>query len=377
MRTPPQPPLARLKRDVRERVEEHIGCALHELSARRLQAIQGELAALRQHYRNRPARSWAYGETDARLVAYSLGYYPYHVELVAEALAAIPDIRARHAWDLRSRHPARNGQSATRHALVGCGAAPELYGLLRYIANGLWRSDRRSSVTPDLEITLYEPEHAKWKPIAEALTKPLIHRSGWLDGNLRRGAIRINWSPRIERVPRIQLPGVYDFLLVQLVLNEIDRCDWQPWLAKARDEHLAPGGMICVIDTDPSINHEIAHMGGFQRSVDLHLRWGPTQDRKLDAATTACLFPDAPTANARTKPTEHEKLGMRATASFIENPGHAANAKAVPKLRRPPRRTTPATGHQQAWRRCVHCGAPIPRTDGSLYCARHAGSASR
>ena len=360
-------PLAFVKRDVRKCVEDHLGCTLGTLDGPRLDAIRAEFVALRKHYRSDLGGAWAYGESGARLVAYSLGYYPYHVELVAEALAAVPEIQSRRRWDLRAHHRANSRRLGTRYALIGCGAAPELYGVLRYLAAELWREGNRGNVIPDLKITLHEPEQNEWKPIADAVTKQLLKRHRWVSSCMDDQQIRIGWSNPCDGIPQLQLRGRYDFVLLQLVLNELDPGDWIPWLRETCDRGLASGGLVCVIDTDRGVHDIMSQMPGFCRSVDLNLRWGQEERRRLDARTTACLFPGGAG--------ERERLAMRAKASFLVGRMHGEGVDAA----RPPRRTGRAASAsvERSSRPCVECSAPVPVASGRVYCERHIRSVKR
>ena len=361
-------PLALAKRDVRKCVERHLGCTLGALDATRLRAIRRELAALRERYRGSQRGAWPYGKSDARLVAYALGYYPYHIELVAEALAAVPELCGRRGWDLRLPHATNARPAETRFALVGCGAAPELYGLLRYIAHDLWRSGTRQEVVPNLKITLHEPEHRSWKPIADAITKRLLERHTWIKTAMEANAIRVGWSQSRDRIPNLELRGRYDFVLIQLVLNELDADGWVPWLLRAC-QRLHPGGLVCVIDTDSGVHSKLSRLPGFRRSVELDLRWGQ-EARRLDDATSACLFPSSSRPIVSHKEShEREKLTMRATASFLARPRDYQGAKADrPFLEG--HRTVDRSAYRST-RPCVQCGAPVPLESGRVYCERH------
>ena len=369
MAWPPYKPLARLKRDVRECVEERLGRPIRNLTPSHLDLIRSEVDELRRRYRSRSRHPWKYGESNARLVAYALAYYPYHVELVPEALAAFPALHADRGWDLKSTRAARGRAATTRHALVGCGAAPELYGLLRYLAQNLYLSGIRDRVAPNLEVTLYEPEHHQWKPVFDAVTSRLIERNRWLAAAIQTGDVRIRWSPAAAPIPHLDLGCQYDFILLQLVLNELPQHTWLGWLAQAREECLAPGGVLCVIDTDASVHDALAGSLGFQRSSPINLEWGESELRKLDAQTTACLFPGPDIHGGAARSNEHEKHRMTARASFFMKPAY----RTASRERRSPRQAPPTPRAQPALRACVHCGAPIPRANGRAYCDRHAG----
>ena len=312
-------PLAQLKRDVRKMVEERLGCALERLPPRALAAIQREVVALREHYTRPRISKWRYGENRYRLAAYALAYYPYHVELVSEAIqGATNEFNVPRKWDLTPQH----GHSGTaRYAMIGCGAGPELYGLFRHLASALYSTGCRESATPDISVSLFEPEREHWKGVADAVTKPLIRRIQWIEQQREAGRIRINWSGDTEPIPGLSLDGEYDFVLIQLVLNEVDLL-WPTWLSGVMESNLAPGGMICLIDTNKAVHSRLRELG-FGRAVDLNLRWSETGPRKLDPTTTKLLFRDADRLI--------EKRSVRAMASFWEK-------ETIRGRRLPPRR---------------------------------------
>lgn len=331
----PHKPLEHLKRDIRKHVEERLRRPIGKLSESQLRQIRCELGELRRRYRTRHRHAWAYGKNNARLVAYALAYYPYHVELAAEALTADPTLLARRGWDLRHAHSPLDARTVTRHALVGCGAAPELYGLLRYLSQNLYLTGDRDRASPNLEISLYEPEHRKWRAIFDALTWPLLQRNPWLDSNLQAGNVRIRWVSADARIPQLDLEHRYDFILLQLVLNEIEPPVWKSWLARVLHQCLAPGGLLCVIDTDPSVHDTLARQLGFRYSAHLDLRWGNGESRKLDAQTSNSLFPGP--SHTRGQTSEREKLRMAVQASFFEGPVSEADSQ---HRRLPPRQAS-------------------------------------
>ena len=314
-------PLARLKQDVRKRVEERLGRQLEHLTREEVTAIQREIVSLRYHYRRPNTRGWRYGQNRHRLIAYALAYYPYHVELVGEAIqAALHEFSVPRSWDLTSEQ-CHFGE--TRFAIVGCGAAPELYGLLRYLANRLYSSGQRADIAPDISISLFEPELSRWWALVEALTEPLIQRSPWLKDQLDAQRIRINWSQDREPIPRLIIRGEYDFVLIQCVLNELDSRSWSTWLCSVMETNIAPGGLICVIDMDPGVHDQLSSLG-FHYATHLTLRWSESGPRELDPTTSGLLFAEADGRK--------ERLNVRAKASFWEK-------KTISKSRSlPPRR---------------------------------------
>ena len=300
-------PLAQLKRDVRELVEGYLGCGLEHLPPRALAAIQREIVALREHYHRPHAPRWRYGENRHRLVAYALAYYPYYVELVSEAIqGASNEFSVPRKWDLT---PERGHSGTARYAVIGCGAGPELYGLLRHLASILYSPGRREAVTPDISIALFEPERRRWMGVAEAVTKPLIGRIPWIEQQREAGRIRINWSLDPEPIPSLSPHGEYDFVLIQLVLNEVDLL-WPTWLRGLMEANLAPGGVICVIDTNKAVHDQLRELG-FGRAKSLTLEWCETGPRQLDPTTTNLLFRDAHDGLI-------ERRTVRAMASFWE-----------------------------------------------------------
>lgn len=300
-------PLARLKQDVRKRVEEHLDCELENLTGEEITAIQRQIVSLRYHYQRPGTRRWHYGKNRHRLIAYALAYYPYHVELVGEAIqAALQEFRVSRSWDLA---PEQSDSGESRFAIVGCGAAPELYGLLRYLASRLYSSGQRASITPDISIALFEPELPRWRALVEALTKPLIQRSPWLMDQLDAQQIRINWSQDREPIPRLKIRGQYDFVLIQCVLNELSAQSWSAWVSQVMEANVAPGGLICVIDMDPAVHDQLSSLG-FHYATHLTLRWSDSGPRELDPTTSGLLFAEA---DGR-----RERLNVRATASFWE-----------------------------------------------------------
>ena len=313
-------PLSRLKQDVRELIEEHLHRPLEDLTREEVTAIRREIAALRKHYKSIDEPGWQYGENPYRLVAYALAYYPYHVELVSEALQrASNEFRVPRQWDLT---PKRGHSGTARYAVIGCGAGPELYGLLRHLASILYSTGRREAVTPDISIALFEPERRRWMGVAEAVTKPLIGRIPWIEQQREAGRIRINWSLDSEPIPSLSLDGEYDFVLIQLVLNEVDLL-WPTWLSGLMEANLAPGGVICVIDTNKAVHDQLRELG-FDAAKRLSLAWSETGTRKLDPITTKTLFRDADGLI--------ERRTVRAMASFWEN------ATVQGRRRLPPRR---------------------------------------
>ena len=230
-------------------------------------------------------------------------------------------------WDLT---PERGRSGTTRYALIGCGAGPELYGLLRHLAGVLYSSGRRESVTPDISVSLFEPEWEQWKDVADAVTKPLIQRNIWIEQQREADRIRINWSPDLEPIPNLSLRGEYDFVLIQLVLNEVDLL-WPTWLRGIMETHLAPGGMVCVIDMNKAVHDQLQELG-FGRVRSLTLEWSETGPRKLDPITSNLLFSDADG--------QREKRFVNAKASFWEK------TAVLGIRRRPPRRAGGSGGVQ-------------------------------
>ncbi|MCY3624356.1 MAG: hypothetical protein OXH68_21940 [Gammaproteobacteria bacterium] len=313
-------PLEYLKRDVRKRVEVYLGCELEHLPPRTMDAIQREIIALRGHYRDPATGGWQYGRNRPRLVAYALAYYPYYVELVSDAIQiASKEFVVPRRWDLT---PDRGHTGTARYAIVGCGAGPELYGLLRHLAGTLYSSGNRASVTPDISISLFEPERERWAAVAEAVTKPLIGRIPWIEQRREAGQIRIGWSPDPEPIPSLSLHGEYDFVLIQLVLNEVDLL-WPTWLSRVMEANLAPGGTICVIDTNHAVHDQLRELG-FCPAKSLSLEWSEAGPRKLDPITSSQVFRDADGLI--------ERRGVKAMASFWEN------AAIRGRRRLPPRR---------------------------------------
>ena len=101
MEVPEPRPLATLKSNVRKRVEEWMGCELKFLDSRGLARIGREIDGLRAYCRSVSAGgcAWEYGASRDRLIAYALAYFPYHVELVSYALAAMRDELRERDWD--------------------------------------------------------------------------------------------------------------------------------------------------------------------------------------------------------------------------------------------------------------------------------------
>lgn len=312
-------PLAYLKRDVRQMVEACLGCELERLPPRTLAGIQRETVALRKHYRETGIGGWEYGRNRYRLVAYALAYYPYYVELISEAIqSAFDQFNLPRKWDLTPE----DKSGTTRYAIVGCGAGPELYGLLRHLAGALYSTGHRESFTPDISVSLFEPERERWTPVADAVTKPLLGRSPWIEEQREARRIRINWSGDVDPIPSLRLDGEYDFVLIQLVLNEVDLL-WPAWLSGVMESNVAPGGMICVIDTNHSVHNELRGLG-FSPAKDLSLEWSEDGPRKLDPITSKTVFSEMPGLI--------ERRTARARVSFWEN------AMIRRRRRLPPRR---------------------------------------
>lgn len=323
METTAPAPLAHLKRDVRELVEEFLNCPLEDLPSEELCAIQQQIIVLREYYQNhktRRGREWQYGKNRSRLVAYALAYFPYHVELVGMAIQeALPELDVLRDWDLA---PNKDHFGVTRYALVGCGAAPELYGLLRHLASRLYSSGRRKDVTPNISISLFEPELNHWMNVVEAVTEPLIRRGSWLKTQLDEQRIRLKWSQDRERIPHLGIRGEYDFVLIQCVLNELGTRNWSAWLSQVMEYNVALGGIICVIDTDSRVHDHLKYLG-FGHSVDLNLEWSESGPRKLDPITTGLLFGRV---HGRI-----EKRYVSATASFWEKTTLAQGRRLPPR----------------------------------------------
>ena len=58
------------------------------------------------------------------------------------------------------------------------------------------------------------------------------------------------------------------------------------------ETNVAPGGLICVIDTDTSAHDQLQSMG-FHRSTHLTLLWSESGPRELDPTTSHLLFGEA------------------------------------------------------------------------------------
>ncbi|MCY3821473.1 MAG: hypothetical protein OXH52_19325 [Gammaproteobacteria bacterium] len=281
-------------------------CSLERLRPEELAAIRREIKALRQHYKHPDSGGWRYGENRHRLVAYALAYYPCQVELFGEAIQeAFDGFRVPRKWDLTPK----DGLLGARYAIVGCGAGPELYGLLRYVANCLYASGHREDVVPDIRITLFEPELECWSCLFEAVTKPLIQRGQWLAEQMGAGRIRIEWSREREPIPEMNIQGKYDLVIVQHVLNELNERIWSGWLQRVMRDNVRSRGIICVIDPERDVHSELRSLG-FDRSVKLDFRWSENGARKLDPVATKLLF----TGESGLI----ERLNVRATALFWE-----------------------------------------------------------
>lgn len=312
---PQQKPLQRLKADVRKLVKKNLlGDKIESLDPTRRGSIQHEIVVLRDHYRDLRSGpgdgGWNYGESEDQLIAYALAYYPYYVEVVPEAIAKISFQTERH-WNLASSHK-DIGQEETKYAIVGCGSAPELYGLLRYIRHlAFVAGDERPVNTC---IKLFEPNRQCWEPLATAITKPLIKRSVWLKEAMDEKVVRIFWSLE-TRIPDLELPSEFDVTIAQHVLNEVRSEDRANWLSKAMIS-LVPGGLFLVVDVKPDVHEELQGMGF--ALVNVGLCWSEKGERRLDRVVTN-LFRDLPR--------EFERKMVEVKVSFYEKP-------AVPKTQR-------------------------------------------
>ena len=166
---------------------------------------------------------------------------------------------------------------------------PELYGLLRHLSNNAPASGWRG---PDVAISLFEPERERWKGVAEAVTEPLMRRDPWIAEQQQSGGIQITWSKDATPIPGLRLDGQYDFVLLQLVLNEVDLF-WPNWLEGVMASNVAPGGMVCVIDMERAVHKELGRLG-FGHAQSLNLHWSDAGPREMDPITSTALFSDDP-----------------------------------------------------------------------------------
>ena len=178
--------------------------------------------------------------------------------------------------------------------VVGCGPAPELWSLSRFVGG--------SAV-----LTLVDQEMDIWRPVIEDFTVPLVEQT--------RGGLVFDRCLDLEfrRGGHGSVPGQYDVIVAQQVFNEIAArpvpalpggpltplSTVTAWQARA----VRPGGAIVVVDNDPDsrrlagVERELprgaSEFGSLRnavvrRSEDLH-RWlsGPwgAPPRRSRAAT--------------------------------------------------------------------------------------------
>ena len=313
-RLPSQAPLRRLKTNVRKLLEEELAAEIEDWGASRIDGVRAEIERFRRHYRELREvgadHQWAYPTTQNGLIAYALAYYPYYVELLSEALSRV-EFEVDRDWHLA---PAGiRAEAPVRFAFVGCGPGPEVYGLLRYVSKLAYDGEHREAIRPNLSVELFEPAARSWRWLADTLTTSLISRGTWLDDHIERENIRISWSEDRPGVPKLRLPGLFDIVIVQFVLNEVGDDDRSVWIKRVVQENLADGGLLIVVDTDPSVH---AGLGDDFRRVCVNLHWTEDGERQLDRKTSELIFTDAGDSV--------EKRRVRSAVSVMERGREAA-----------------------------------------------------